>query len=331
MSSFVPLNEVAPELALKYLQTQMSREIAHWKYFDAEFNRGRNRGWVWLRENEVCGFVGQIPFQIARGDEILDAHWICDWSIADPQGNAGAGARLFKRAIANCALPMVVGGNSISIPLLDRMAARTDFEATSEYRRFLRLEPIIQALANKIPPLKLLRPLGKLPVARLSQEKVWISNGIAENIAPLLPLASKVWTAVYDVEFLRWQIERCPQLQAITVCDREENPHIAIVAWTHSGHSNWRFCLWQKPDCATSTSRQVLAGALSHIMQRGATQVSCVLSRWDEAQISLLKSAGFAPTKLQRPLFFYDNVLSELQLTQLQQVNFLAADLGHRF
>ncbi len=52
--SFVPLSSVPRPAVLDYLERRgESRVIMEWKYFDEAFNRGRERGYVWLRDGNV--------------------------------------------------------------------------------------------------------------------------------------------------------------------------------------------------------------------------------------------------------------------------------------
>lgn len=336
MSVILPLSETPPAEVCDYLLTQgMSREVIAWKYFDADFNRGRNRGWVWMADGEVHGFLGQIPFQIGRGDLRYDAHWFTDWSVDETQRNTMSGLRLLSHAIASCAQPMSVGGNDTSTPILERIAEHTDLTATSEYRRVLRFAPLTRGIGRRLPWLNFLQAgwLGRMPVTRLRVTGGSpMTHGVAPEIAALLQEApAQHWAACYDLEFLRWQIGRCPGLRSLTIMDQKHDPQMAVVAWTQEPGSLWRMVFWQREPSNFAVAERVLVDSLAHLLRLGAAEVSCMISRWDSDAAAALSGAGFRDAGFQRPLYFFDGPEGSLRLRELQRVHFLAADIGHRF
>ena len=90
--AILPLHVVPKQQVTEYLGRRgMASEVVEWKYFDENFNRGRERGYVWMRDGGVQGFIGVIPWSVRRGDERLEMVWGCDWSVADPNISKGMG------------------------------------------------------------------------------------------------------------------------------------------------------------------------------------------------------------------------------------------------
>ncbi|MBV8514077.1 MAG: hypothetical protein JO260_02135, partial [Acidobacteria bacterium] len=60
--SFQPLSSLDPELLVEYLgREDFPADIVRWKYFNSEFNRGRERGYAWVKDGKIGGFLGLIP------------------------------------------------------------------------------------------------------------------------------------------------------------------------------------------------------------------------------------------------------------------------------
>jgi hypothetical protein len=91
-SSIVPLEDISAHLIRDFLQQfGFDPPIIDWKYFDQAFNRGRDRGYVWLRRDRVAGMIGLIPFTIAAAaGRAREVHWSCDWMLADPSATLGS-------------------------------------------------------------------------------------------------------------------------------------------------------------------------------------------------------------------------------------------------
>src|SRR6476660_2970987 len=86
-AAFQPLSSIAPGALIEYLGREgNSAEIVQWKYFDSRFNRNRERGYTWVKDGKIGGFIGLIPFQVVIDGRIADAAWTCDWSVQDQTG-----------------------------------------------------------------------------------------------------------------------------------------------------------------------------------------------------------------------------------------------------
>ena len=125
-ASIRPLSDVSRDSVERYLLSRGSRpDMIAWKYFDATFNRGRERGLVWVHRGEVRGFIGLIPFRLRTQDVLRDAVWTCDWSLEDPRRSPGMGIVLLRAAIAAAPVAISLGGNEMTRALLPRIAAQT--------------------------------------------------------------------------------------------------------------------------------------------------------------------------------------------------------------
>jgi hypothetical protein len=73
---------VAAEPVKEYLTALgESEEIVELKYFDHRFNQGRERGYVWIADGPVHGFIGLIPFRIMHNRREMSVAWSRDWSL----------------------------------------------------------------------------------------------------------------------------------------------------------------------------------------------------------------------------------------------------------
>jgi hypothetical protein len=82
-----PLRALSPDSLIEYLgRDGNSPGIVQWKYFDSRFNGGRERGYSWVRDGRIGGFVGLIPFQVVVGSRVAEAGWTCDWCVQDQTG-----------------------------------------------------------------------------------------------------------------------------------------------------------------------------------------------------------------------------------------------------
>src|SRR6476620_8535866 len=110
--SVVPLSAVSADLLCEFLgRMGVSRAVAEWRYLDQGFNRGRNRGYAWVRHNQVQGMIGLIPFEIVGPGPARSVNWSSDWMVADSATNPGMGILLLRRAIEASTELFAFGGN----------------------------------------------------------------------------------------------------------------------------------------------------------------------------------------------------------------------------
>jgi hypothetical protein len=140
------MSEADPAAVKRYLLgRQMPPEIIDWKYFDERFNRGRERGLVWVRGDEVAGFLGLIPFHTEIEGSRAECAWLCDWSI-DPSQAGGMGLMLLKRAGGLYDGLFNLGGNENTRQIVPRLADRTVPDAAVNLVLPLRLGSVFAGL-----------------------------------------------------------------------------------------------------------------------------------------------------------------------------------------
>lgn len=345
-STFVSSHQLPDELLRRYLlNLGNDAQITEWKYFDHEFNRGRSRAHCYVRDGEIQGMAGLIPFTLGRGAERWPAHWMLDWSSIDPVGKPGIGVRVAKSIDKTIEHGVILGGNNISIPLLERLFAGRMDDATSEYRLLLRLDPLLKSAQSRIAPLKVLArtPLKSLPLPRLRErrQRAWrnaeIELGVSEKLQPLLDICpGEGHYALYDLPFLQWQIGRCPILSSatVTLCDRR-GLRAGALLWRHQDSVlSWRAAVWARPGSRGEYQHaleRILLASTEHIYREGGALLSLVVSRGDEALKAALTHLGFRATRGHRALYAAHNAHSSQSIVELSGLNFLAADLSYRF
>src|SRR5258708_19222743 len=150
-----------PAAVKQYLRgRQIEPEVIEWKYFDPCFNRDRERGVVWVRGNQVAGFLGLIPFRVEKERFPADCAWSCDWSV-DPLLGGGAGLMLLKRARELYDGIFHLGGNEKTRQIFPRLADRTVPDAGISMALPLRLGCILPLLPRAFVK-DLLRPQATL-------------------------------------------------------------------------------------------------------------------------------------------------------------------------
>ena len=345
-STFVSSNQISDDILRHYLLSLGNdAAITEWKYFDHEFNRGRSRAHCYLRDDEIQGMAGLIPFTLGRGAERWPAHWMLDWSSIDPVGKPGIGVRVAKSIDKSIEHGVILGGNNISIPLLERLFAGRLDDATSEYRLLLRLDPLLKSAQNRVPPLKIFArtPLKSLPLPRFRErrQRAWrnadIEIGVSETLQPLLDhCPGEGHYALYDLPFLQWQIGRCPVLGSatVTLSDRR-GLRAGALLWHHQDSVlSWRASVWARPGSQGEYQHaleRVLLASTEYIYREGGALISLVTSRGDTILKAALQHLGFRATRGHRALYASHNANSSQSIVELNGLNFLAADLSYRF
>jgi hypothetical protein len=339
--SIVPLHTVAEDLVRDYLSRYggMTSQLIDWKYFDSRFNRGRNRGMVWLRQNRIGGFIGLIPFVIRRGNEQRDMVWSCDWSVEDRNNNPGIGIMLLKSAIDSSGYMAAFGGNEASQRLLPQLATHTVKHAGLELVCRLRFGEFLMRAGQRfgIRPLTGHTPLHSLPIRRLPRtpgsRAVRTEPGVSRSIGTLLELSDGThWQALHDWGYVDWQIGRCPRLVSWT-CYIPDQPtaRAAVVFWRRNdSQAYWRMALWAKPD-ASDDLTAVLRAAVRQIYDMSSFRISVVVSRLDNNHIHILENNGFSLLEERRTLFLYLSRSDREIVEELSHLSYLATDLAYRF
>ena len=338
-----PLSDVSRDLVERYLVARGSRpDMIAWKYFDSAFNRGRERGLVWLHRGEVRGFIGLIPFHLHDGHAMHDAVWTCDWSLEDPRRSPGMGIRLLRAAIDRAPLVMSLGGNELTRALLPRIAAQTIEAAGAVFILPLRLGYVLEKIDGRIArrvrgvPALAGTLLASLPLPGRSGggENAAIEPGVSRKLEPLLAQREEDWSSpAYDFEHLHWQCGRCPEIEAWTClapATAAGERSGAVVFRRRSAPSHWRMVWWLEGG-AGPHAIAVLRGARAFVHQRSGLSLSVMISASDAQKAGLLLAQGFHKERGGHPLYVSasDRSAPLTPLREVRGISYLDTDLPH--
>ena len=331
------MSEVDPTAVKHYLVgRQMRPEIIDWKYFDPCFNRGRERAVVWVRKDQVAGFLGLIPFRLEKGDIRADCAWSCDWSV-DPQQGGGMGLLLVKRARELYDGIFNLGGNENTRQIFPRFADRTVPDAAINLVLPLRLGSIFARLPRGIlrDMLNGRESLKKIPlrwVGHQSERSISIEPGLSASVAALFEAAPRGdWHPRYDFEFLKWQFRRCPAITCWSCWISLESPvRTAVLIWrSQPSNGLWRFVFYG--DTTDSQKiRMLIDGIVSFVHRRGCVALFTIVSRQESGLAQLLRGRGFLRHG-ELPFYVMRGRHPNLPLDEFSVLNFLDADLAYRF
>ena len=338
----VPLSEAPRPAVERYLAARgASPEMIAWKYFDARFNRGRNRALVWVRGGDVRGFIGLIPFRLRDRDSVRDATWTCDWSLDDPARSPGMGIVLLRAAIEATGLAMSLGGNELTRSFLPRIAAQIVEDAGAVYVRPLRLgyllEKVDRRLKTRVPaaPALATTVLGSLPLpgTRPTDAGIDIQPGVAPLLEHALARRPQPTPApAYEWEHVQWQCGRCPAIESWTCLDARDAAAsaAALVFRARCAPGHWRMVWWEPADGAGTAGATVLRAATAFARAQGARSLSAIVSRADERAARRLRAAGFRLQRGGQPL--YVNPADRAAFVPFDRVgalSYLDTDLAH--
>ncbi|HEV7365956.1 MAG TPA: hypothetical protein VGN76_08950 [Gemmatimonadales bacterium] len=337
--SVVPLSAVSADLLREFLMRMgMSREVAEWRYLDANFNRGRNRGYAWVRHNRIEGMIGLIPFNIVGPGPTRTVNWSSDWMLADPTSNPGMGILLLRQAIESSTELFAFGGNENTTKLLPRIATHTVPDAGMSLHLPLRLGVVLrrlekQRMLDRLPKPKLLYmiPLRWVPKSGRSAE-VATERGLSPRLTPLLELEGGTeWAPRYDFADLEWQVGRSPFIQCWTsYTPSVGEPVAAAVYWRPAFSSDfWRLAVWSHPG-QSGRLELVIREAVATIYRLGGMAVSTIVSRLDLELQRCLHSAGFLTLGRSRPLYVCAG-REGTAVRELRGLSYLDTDLAYRF
>jgi hypothetical protein len=283
-----------------------SDEIIGWKYFDAPFNRGRERGLVALDGSRILGFLGLIPFTVGGPGGSSAAVWTCDWyADAVPAGGV-IGLRLLREAFARHPLVAHIGGNSISRGVLGRLADHADPEGVRLLRLDLRLGSLLDRVVERLHlPRRLASgPLRAVPV----RAQLWASPAagarVEEGVSASIDAADDAHPAessprpAYDRAYVEWQVGRCPGLTSFSSVvagtgDSGNSAPVVAVAWASAARGEeWRLALLG-PQRDEAALRAAVERAVIQIQSRRGVGVSILASRTDAQLLATLNRLGF--------------------------------------
>ena len=143
-ASFQPLVRSIPNRSSNIsAEKVIPAEIVRWKYFDSRFNRGRERGYAWVKDGKIGGFLGLIPFQVVINGRIADAAWTCDWSVQD-QSARGVGILLMRQAQNKYEFLTQLGGNEATQRIMSRLSSMTVNDAGIVFHLPLRMGSVLR-------------------------------------------------------------------------------------------------------------------------------------------------------------------------------------------
>lgn len=330
------LTEADPAAVKQYLlNREMPPEIIDWKYFDRSFNRDRERGIVWVRENQVAGFLGLIPFALQNPELRADCAWSCDWSV-DPRQGAGIGLLLVKKARELYDGVFNLGGNENTGHIFPRVADRSLLNAGIGLVLPLRLGSVFARLPPRLRRLLNGRQtLRKFPVRWVrapGRPTATIEPGLSSRVITLIGGAPPVeWRPAYDAEFFQWLFRRCPAITCWTCSIATQSPSrtIALVWRSTSSKEFWRivFC-GDTSDLATI--RVVLSTAVSFVYSEGGTALFTIVSHAETHLLEFFRRRGFLRHR-HLPFYIMRGRSSRLPAEEFASLNFLDADLAYRF
>jgi hypothetical protein len=338
-SGFQPLSALDPDSLVEYLGREgHAAEAVRWKYFDSRFNRNRERGYAWVKDGKIGGFLGLIPFQVVVGDRVVDAAWTCDWSVQDPTAR-GIGILLIRQAQDKYEFLTQLGGNEATQRIISRLSSKTVNDAGIVFHLPLRLGAALRVARRKFPrlPVDAFEFVNQVPlrIPRRSAgpASVIFEPGVSKVLETLLEPAQRgAIYSRYDFEYIQWQIGDCPFVisETCTIADGSE-PRAAALIWRHRDTPDfWRFALWSR-EGAEKETEVLLSSAIRRVYDHKGFLLSFVVSRLDQAVIELLRRKSFVAAPRRRPLHIITSRKTGEPVPELWPLSYLDTDYAYRF
>jgi hypothetical protein len=314
-SSIQPLSAVQPEQVIEYLTGKgvgrgLTREEVLWKYFDEEFNVGRERGFAWVKDGRVRGFIGCIPATRGTPAGNRELVWTCDWSVEEPARNPGIGIRLLSKVHKSTEFTAGVGGSADTHATVPRMRTRSVNDIAVTMRRPLRFGPVLELLEKRLrfmPQLsdgslgRLMLPVPKRP-AGMPESTVF--NGVAvTELAPLFDQpAGRIARVRYDARHLAW-LGRFPGTEFRTFYLAAGDQSVGALLWSVPREpSRWRFAVRHSPG-AERLLDPVITDLIGALCAKSAAMISTMVSSHDDAVLDCLKKRRFVEVGSRLPLY----------------------------
>jgi hypothetical protein len=338
-SSIQPLSALDPDLLVEYLgREDHSAAEVRWKYFDLRFNRGRERGYAWVKDGKMGGFLGLVPFQVVARDRVIEAAWTCDWSVQDPTAR-GIGILLMRQAQEKYEYLTQLGGNEATQRIMSRLSSMMANEAGMVFHLPLRVGAMLRVARRKVPKLAVdgLSFVNQLPLrwprGPESSENVTFEPGVSKTLRLFLePAQHGELYSRYDLEYVRWQVGDCPFLfsETCTVTDRSM-PRAAALIWREKASPDfWRFAVWSR-EGAEKELETLLSSVIRRVYDYKGFLLSFVVSRLDQSLIGLLRRMKFLAAPRRRPLHIITNKRTGETLPELWPLSYLDTDYAYRF
>jgi hypothetical protein len=338
-SGFQPLSALDPDSLIEYLgREDHAAEAVRWKYFDSRFNRNRERGYAWVKDGKIGGFLGLVPFLVAAPNRVIDAAWTCDWSVQDPTAR-GIGILLIRQAQEKYEFLTQLGGNDATQRIISRLSSKTVNDAGIVFHLPLRVGAMLRVARRKVPKLPVdgwsfvnRIPL-RWPPRAVAPAKVTFEAGVSEVLGSLLePVQHGDIYARYDFEYVRWQVGDCPFLFSETCYIAEgAMPRAAALIWREKTSTDfWRFAVWSR-EGAEKDLEMVLSSVIRRVYEANGFLLSFVASRLDQRLIELLRSKNFVAAPRRRPLHIIASKKTGEPVPELWPLSYLDTDYAYRF
>ena len=338
-SGFEPLSSLDPESLVEYLGREgHAAEAVRWKYFDSRFNRDRERGYAWVKDGKIGGFLGLVPFLVVAQNRVIDAAWTCDWSVQDPTAR-GIGILLIRQAQNKYEFLTQLGGNEATQRIISRLSSMTANEAGMVFHLPLRVGAVLRVARRKAPqlPVDALNFVNRLPLRfprrPAGSASVTFETGVSQVLSLLLePARHGGIYSRYDFEYARWQVGDCPFLYSETcyVADGS-TPKAAALIWREKASADfWRFALWSRGG-AEKEMEVLLSSVIRRVYDAGGFLLSFLVSRLDQGLIELLRSKKFVAAPRRRPLHIIVSKKTGEPVPELWPLSYLDTDYAYRF
>jgi hypothetical protein len=337
-SVLMPMSECQPLLVKEYLLRQeIHPEIIEWKYFDERFNGNRERGFAWIQENKISGFLGLIPFRAQKAGHGAECAWSCDWSVDNSISAGGMGIMLLKRARGAYDGIFNLGGNVNTRRIFPRLADRTILDAGISLVLPLRLGSVLSRLPPGILRAALARGkfLQDVPLRWIrsgADRRIQIERGISRQIESVFERGGAEWAPFYDYEYVDWQLGRCPSIACWSCYLRSHSaPQFAAIIWRPiAAPSFWRMALCGTPD-REHEAELLLRTIIRFVYEQRGMAISAVASRLDRGLLNLLVARGFLRRRARLPFYAMKGRDANLPGDEFATLSFLDADLAYRF
>lgn len=318
-SRFLPLSETPrPALEQYLLRAGLAADVVVWKYFDTRFAPGRERGIAWLRGDKVEGLLGLVPSRFREGARLLDVGWTSDWAVEDAERRPGIGIKLLTRAQQHVDAVLTLGGNEQTRSLLPRIARDTIEEAAVDWYLPLRLGGTsLAARLRRRWAGAWWRPMEQWPLPSAiwmsrphdTSTRVAVVQGISAQLEQVLgPVGDEATNGpVYDVDYVDWQLGRCPVVDSWTLMTESARPSAAAVLWRRRQSKRvWRLAAWRR-DGADDEVRALVRCAIDEVRGGGGAGLAVLAPSVDPGLAGVLQELGFRRVNEPRPLFVTTN------------------------
>jgi hypothetical protein len=308
-ASILPLGAVPRDRVRDYLLARgLSAPLIDWKYYDAAFNRGRERGYVSWRDGRVQGFIGLIPCSVATSAGERPMVWTCDWSVEDPRRSPGIGILLLKHVYKCHDHAAAVGGSADTRAALPRLVPT--YEGAAAFLHLpLRSSALIEKLEQRLgcKPRLSRSALGALPLPRRrpgADAAVRFRDGVAPEIGEMLsrPPAEGLCTPLYDAGYLDWQVGRCPGLKSFSCLAGSGGDVAGALAWTGGDRRHWRMAMAATPG-GEGPVEPLLRAVAARAAAEGGSLLSTIVAAGDAWLVAALRRMRFLEGSQRWPLY----------------------------